>query len=186
LQVNFLVPMNAPSNGTAEVQVVRRSTGQILAVSDRPFQPASPALFVQGGALEGQLAAINEDGTINGPGSRAKRGQVITLFGTGQGFVPNAPADGAAPTQAIDTPEKPRVIIGGPDFIPEENILYSGLAPGLPGVWQINVRIPQCAGAGSQCPAPSAAVETVIILRNIASNRSTNNRQIRTTLAIDP
>ena len=63
LQINFLVPMNAPTTGTAEIQVVRRSTGQILAVSDRPFQPASPALFVQGGALQGQLV-------------RAQRGQL--------------------------------------------------------------------------------------------------------------
>jgi uncharacterized protein (TIGR03437 family) len=178
-QINFLVPMNAPSNGTAEVQVMRRSTGQILAVSERPFQPASPALFVQGGALEGQLAAINEDGSINGPGNRAKRGTIVQLFGTGQGFVPNAPPDGEAATGPLETPEKPRVIIGGPDFIAEENVIYSGLAPGLVGVWQINVRIPQTV-------APSAAVDTVIFFRNISSNRTTGNRIIRTTIAVDP
>jgi uncharacterized protein (TIGR03437 family) len=179
LQINFLVPMNAPTGGTAEIQVVRRSTGQILAVSDRPFQPASPALFVQGGALQGQLSALNEDNTINGPGNRARRGTVVQLFGTGQGFVPNAPEDGTAAAGPVPTPDIPRVIIGGPDFVAPENILYSGLAPGLVGVWQINVRVPQSV-------APSAAVDTVVILNNIPSNRSSSNRIIQTTIGVDP
>lgn len=178
-QINFLAPMSAPSSGTAELQVLRKSSGQILAVSARPFQPSSPALFVQGGALQGQLAVLNEDNSINGPGNPARRGTIVQLFGTGQGFVPNAPPDGTAAEGQVPTPDRPRVIIGGPDFVSEENIVYSGLAPGLVGVWQINVRIPDIV-------APSAAVETVAILNNIPSNRTVGNNRIVTTIAVAP
>jgi uncharacterized protein (TIGR03437 family) len=178
-QINFLVPMNAPTTGTAEVQVIRKSTGQILAISELPFQPVSPALFVQGGALEGPLAALNEDNSVNSPSNRAPRGTVVQLFGTGQGFIPDAPPDGTAPSGPISTPERPRVLIGGPDFIPDDHILYSGLAPALVGVWQLNVRIPQTT-------VPDAAVETVVLMRNVPSNRSGDNRLIRTTLSVAP
>jgi uncharacterized protein (TIGR03437 family) len=33
-------------------------------------------------------------------------------------------------------------------FLPASNILYSGLAPGLVGVWQINLMIPTTAPTG--------------------------------------
>lgn len=178
-QINFLMPMNTPTSGTAEVQVMRQSTGQIIAISNVPMERVSPALFVQGGALEGQLAAINQDGSINSPSSRARRGQYVTLFGTGQGFVPNAPPDGTPPAGPLPTEERPRVLIGGPDFLQDSDIQYSGLAPGLVGVWQLNVRIPEAT-------APSAAVEVAIQLRSVNSNRTTGNRIIRTTIAVDP
>jgi uncharacterized protein (TIGR03437 family) len=50
-----------------------------------------------------------------------------------------------------------------PAFVPDENIEYVGLAPGLVGVYQINVRIPTTIG-------PSAAVPVVIQVRSINSN----------------
>ncbi|HYO80008.1 MAG TPA: hypothetical protein VES20_01295, partial [Bryobacteraceae bacterium] len=151
----------------------------LLAVSEFPFQPVSPALFLQGNALEGQVAALNEDGTVNSASNRAPRGTIVQLFGTGQGVVPGAPPEGEPPTTALETTAKPRVFIGGGDFVPEENVIYSGLAPGLVGVWQINVRIPQTT-------PPDAAIDTVVLLNNVPSNRTTDNRTIRTTIAVAP
>ena len=58
----------------------------------------SPALFVQGALEQGQLAAINQDGTINAPGSEVAKAQFITLYATGLGFVPSAPPEGVPPT----------------------------------------------------------------------------------------
>jgi uncharacterized protein (TIGR03437 family) len=37
-----------------------------------------------------------------------------------------------------------------PDYVPEDHILYSGLAPGLIGVWQINVKIPDRTAPGNR------------------------------------
>ena len=185
LQINFLVPMDAPTFGDGEIQVLRRSTGQILAVSRLPFDRVSPALFVQGNAIEGQLAAINvEDGTVNSPENPVRVGQYISLFGTGQGFVPNAPPDGTPPSGPVDTLERPpslRVVIGS-DFVEDSDIQYSGLAPGLVGVWQINVRIPERV-------APSAAVDVVVQLRSVNSNTPPAGfprPRLRTTIAVRP
>lgn len=161
-QINFLVPMNAPTSGDAEIQVVRQSTGQVIAVGRLPFDRVSPALFVADGQADGPLAALNEDNSVNSAANPIPVGQVIQLFGTGQGIVPNAPPDGTPPTGPISTQERPRIVMGS-DFVPDENILYSGLAPGLVGVWQLNVRVPANV-------APNAAVDVVVQLRSVNSN----------------
>ena len=41
-----------------------------------------------------QAALINADGTVNSPTNRAARGTYVSLYATGQGFVPGAPPDG--------------------------------------------------------------------------------------------
>ena len=53
------------------------------------------------------------------------------------------------------------------------DIQYSGLAPGLVGVWQINVRVPTTVTAGNQVPV-------VVFLQNVASNPG----GIQTTIAL--
>jgi len=141
-QINFLMPMNAPTSGTVSVLVQRPSSGQILGYGVLRMDVASPGLFTANASGSGQLAALNQDNTVNGPGNAAPRGSVVQLFATGAGFIPGAPPDGETPGgRQILTPEKPRVFIGT-DFVPDSDVLYSGLAPGLIGVWQINFRIP--------------------------------------------
>jgi hypothetical protein len=66
-KIAFLMPMNAPTSGTVEVQVVKQSTGQVLALRHLEMAPASPALFTLNGQGFGQIAAYNDDGTLNGP-----------------------------------------------------------------------------------------------------------------------
>ena len=88
----------------------------------------------------------------------------MSFFGTGEGVVPGAPPDGVAPTGAASTPLRPQVIIGA-KFVPDENITYSGLAPGLVGVWQVNVKIPEEAAATSDVPNTPVA----FILNGVAS-----------------
>jgi uncharacterized protein (TIGR03437 family) len=175
-QINFYVPMNAPESGAAELQVVRKSTGQILAGGPIQMNVASPGLFTAGGNGVGQLAAVNQDGSINSKERPAPRGSVITLFGTGQGVIPGAPADGEPAQGTISTPEKPRVIINT-DFVPEEDVQFSGLAPGFVGLWQINVRIPM------QAP-PSESVLVVVLQKGIPSNNDRNPAGSRTTIAV--
>ena len=64
----------------------------------------------------------------------------------GEAALMAAPAEGG---RLYRTRTLPLVSIGG---IPAE-VLYSGLAPGLTGVWQINVRIPDEAPASPGVPA---------------------------------
>ncbi|MDW8129357.1 MAG: hypothetical protein RMI94_02335 [Bryobacterales bacterium] len=148
-QINFLMPMNAPTSGSVSVLVQRPSTGQILGYGRLEMAPASPGLFTADASGSGQLAALNEDNTRNSASNAARRGSIIQLFATGAGFIPGAPPDGDTPGgRLIHTPERPRVFIGT-DFVPDDHILYSGLAPGLIGVWQINVRIPDRVAPGN-------------------------------------
>ncbi|MDQ6699507.1 MAG: hypothetical protein M3Z36_04910 [Acidobacteriota bacterium] len=163
-QINFLVPMDAPTSGTADLLIVRTDTGQVLSNSPIQMDRVSPGLFTLPQTGSGQAAAINQDGTINGPQNPAPRGSIVAFYGTGQGVVPGAPPDGTAPTGETPTPQKPQVIIGIAP-VPPENVTYSGLAPGLAGVWQVNVKIPD-----TVAPTTSTVqTQVVLVLNSIPS-----------------
>jgi uncharacterized protein (TIGR03437 family) len=140
-QINFVIPIEAPTSGNATLNVIRVSTGQILGSTLVPMAPASPGLFTLNASGSGQVAAVNQDGSINGQSHPAPWNSIVSLYGTGSGLVPNEPADGVAPTGALSTPTSPQVVIGD-QYVPAGNVTYSGLAPGLVGVWQLNVQIP--------------------------------------------
>jgi uncharacterized protein (TIGR03437 family) len=109
--------------------------------------------------------ALNQNGSLNGPSNPATRGSVISVFGTGQGPVQPAVGSGqAAPSSpplatSIATPTsdgakcltvQPSVCVAiGSTF---GDVLFSGLAPGFVGLWQLNVRIPEAAVNGDTVP----------------------------------
>jgi uncharacterized protein (TIGR03437 family) len=164
-QINFVVPMgkqagDIPTSGFATIQVVKVSTGQILAAGSVPMAVASPGIIeLQYTGTQRQAAVLNQDNSVNGPHNPAARGSVIQIYATGQGFTPGAPADGSQPQSAVSTPVLPIVAIGAcrvDDPAPpcngsSSNLVYSGLNS-FPGGWQINVRIPQSVAPGSQVP----------------------------------
>jgi uncharacterized protein (TIGR03437 family) len=160
-QLTFLMPANSPTSGSVEVQVVHPSTGQTVAVGQVDMAPVSPGLFTVNSMGTGQVMAVNEDGTPNLPNSRIPRGHVISLFGTGLGTVPNAPPDGQAPSDAIPADTKPDVYCE-PTLVDPANIVFSGLAPGMIGVWRIDFKVPDTT-------APGATVPVFIRMKSIAS-----------------
>ncbi len=145
--INFYVPMSTPTSGTIDVLVQKKSTGQILASSTLPAAVATPGFFTTTQNGRGQIAALNEDNTINSAANPVGRGRVIQLYATGQGYLPDAPPDGVpAPSdRLISTPSLPRVIINTTDA----EVQFSGLAPGFVGVWQINVKVPESVPPGT-------------------------------------
>ena len=203
-QINYILPMATPSSGNVEVQVVRQSTGQILAVGCSALKVAtnpdsyvcngtlqmdvaSPALFAGGGyaSATGQIAANNRktsDGTyygVNSATNPVSRSDIVELYGTGQGFIPNAPPDGAAPgsNPLYSTPgDKPQVIVNIAR-VPDENVTFSGLNPAFPGLWQVNVKIPDTTPPGN-------AIQVVIVYKGIPSNDPANPGRIVTTIAV--
>jgi uncharacterized protein (TIGR03437 family) len=101
---------------------------------------------------------------------------VLTLFGTGAGPIEGAPAEGSPAQGQVLIPDLSgeRAIVIGAAFVPGDHILYSGLAPGLIGVWQINVRVPLNT-------APNPRVPIALRLRDIGS---TNPPALITTVAV--
>jgi uncharacterized protein (TIGR03437 family) len=174
-QVNLVIPMGNPTSGTADVQVMRVSQSAVLAAGSLPLDAVSPALFTSSGNGQAQVAALNEDGTINSPTNPVPRGKVIVLYGTGAGVVTNGPADGVPVSGATNTDIRPRVIIGT-DYA-DDFIQYSGLAPGFPGMWQINVQIPSTV-------APSILTPVAVTLNSVPSNRGSGGATLTTTIAV--
>jgi uncharacterized protein (TIGR03437 family) len=164
-QINFQVPSRTPTTGTVEVTVQRTDTGQILGDNFLPMNTVAPALFTLNGSGQGQVVALNQDNTVNGPNNPATNGSVIQFFGTGQGLVPNMPADGTAASGLTPTPYTPTVIIGSGSInnpLPASYVQYSGLAPGLVGVWQINALIPNEVAPTASSPGQQTRVGIVV------------------------
>ena len=158
-QVNFQVPMGAPQSGPADVQVLDVVTGRVLGDTTVAMTSVLPGLFTQAGNGIGAAAALNQDNTPNSQTNPAVQGSVITLFGTGQGFIPGAPADGNISNVPLKTPQPPQLIMGT-NFVPAANIQYSGLAPTLVGVWQLNVLIPDTVITLPTNPTQVVAIQT--------------------------
>ncbi|MBZ5584974.1 MAG: hypothetical protein LAQ30_22745 [Acidobacteriia bacterium] len=181
-QINFYVPMRdsagnpTPTTGFLDVQVVRKSTGQVLGAGLIPMAPTAPALFMNPPGQTGpsRLAAIinDDDGTVNSQTNPAKRGSYISLWGTGQGFIANAPPDGTASTGIVNAdPKFDLKVFLGSDYLDcngcaqgNGEIQYSGLAPGYVGLWQINIKIPPLVGTGT-----TSAQALIVRLNNVYS-----------------
>jgi uncharacterized protein (TIGR03437 family) len=176
-QINLPLSMSLAAAGTVDLQVVQPTTGQIYGGAELDLSTASPGLFTIGGTGSGEVAAINVvDGTINSKTNPVARGAYITLYGTGQGFVANAPADGTAGTGPIPTAVNPQILLGGA-FLPATDIQYSGLAPDLVGVWQINFQIPMATTPGNTVPI-------IVVMNSIPSDNPSVPGQIAATIAV--
>jgi uncharacterized protein (TIGR03437 family) len=136
-QINFLVTNNAPTSGTADLQVLRTDNGQTLGDTTINMTTVAPGLFTQNGMGKGQVVALNDDGTANSPSNAISRGHTLQVFGTGIGFIQGAPNDGSAVSTATPTAQPTSALINGVAC----TVPYSGLAPGQVGVWQANVLI---------------------------------------------
>jgi uncharacterized protein (TIGR03437 family) len=181
-QINFFLPNDVPQSGVVVIDVRRKSTGDLLAGDFVGMDAVAPGFFTTNQQGIGQVAAINNMGQTatgpNGPSNPLVRGQVISLFGTGFGFVPGAPNDGSAVAGALSTPDAP--LIGTEAGFLQGEVQYSGFAPGFVGLWQINVRIPDNV-------APSNAAPIVIFYRGKGSTDGVRDGQvikIQTTFAL--
>ncbi len=98
------------------------------------------------------------------PAVPAKRGDVISIYGTGPGDLDHATADGAAPgfNPIINTVRKPQVFIDGV----ETTVQFSGLNPDAPGLWQVNAVIPNL-------PFVTGRVPVIVYADGVDSNEVT-------------
>jgi len=169
-QVNALLPFSLTPNAPVSLTVERAGTVSVpisVTIAD-----VGPAIFATNGAGTGQGAVvIASSGFLAAPvgafpGSQpVARNDYLAIYCTGLGAVNNTPADGA-PAPSTDplatTLATPTVTIGG---VPA-TVLYSGLAPGLVGLYQVNVQVPANAPTGN-------AVNLAITVGSLTSNTVT-------------
>jgi uncharacterized protein (TIGR03437 family) len=172
-QINFQVPILAPQSGSADLQVVQTATGRLLGDASVVMTGANPGIFTQTGNGVGTAVAVNQDNTVNTQTNPAVQGSILTVYGTGQGFIPGAPVDGTVSGTPLPTATHPGVIMGFQP-VPDANIKYFGLSPGLVGVWQLNVVIPD-----SVITLPTNPTQLIVILDNVASGGGGLGRNVQ-------
>ncbi len=141
-QINVQAPWELAGQTSVQIKVsIDQSSGTVVTV---PVAAVSPAVFVYG---QTQAAALDENAALIGTANPARRGRIVSLFVNSLGPVSNQPATGeTAPSNPLATTTGlPTVTIGGV----AGRVLFSGLAPGFTGLYQINVEIPAAAATGS-------------------------------------
>ena len=165
-QINF--HMNTLGPGT--MRLIVTSAGVASSAVNVPLALSAPSLFTLTQEGRGQGAVlIAGTGLVAGnfpgvPSRPAERGEAIEIFGTGFGFIESTLFRSGAPS---------RIGQGRPEIAPSirvgdvsADLLFSGPAPGLVGVDQVNARIPERAPSGD-------AVELVVAVGNATSNTVT-------------
>ena len=149
--INFLVPWGAPLglqvpvSGISDIFLsnVMASAPNAVFNVEGPDNKLFAAIF----RLENNLLA-----TLSNP---IRRNEVAIAFTTGLGAVAPLLLDGnAAPTTPLSvTVTQPTVTVGSAGA----EVLYSGLAPGFVGLYQINFLVPWGAPLGLQVPVTISA-----------------------------
>jgi uncharacterized protein (TIGR03437 family) len=155
-QISFQVPFEVASSGN--VPVVVENNGATSTSVSVPVRAAMPGVFLIDGSNGAFLHANFSPVT---PANPAMRGEVLLLYLTGLGAVSPAVATGTpgpASEPLARTTATPVVTIGGQIA----DVLYSGIAPGFVGLYQLNLRVP--------ATAPSGAVDIEVRVGETAGN----------------
>jgi uncharacterized protein (TIGR03437 family) len=123
----------------------------------------APAFFE---TSPGQVAALLANTfTFVTPSAPVQRGQQVQLYANGLGPVQNQPASGVPVTAKTSTTKNaPTVTIGGLSA----PVSFSGLAPGTPALYEVDVTVPAGLSAG---PYP--------VVLTINGKTATSNIQVK-------
>lgn len=137
-QINFLVPKETPTAGRVPFRIA--VAGNTTYQGTLAMWPISPGLISTNPADATKPGAVlNQDSSVNSESNRARRGQVVQIFGVGADFS-SLPANGAAAPldTLIATATTPSAYVS----VAEATVQFSGLAPGLVNAWQLNIFVP--------------------------------------------
>jgi uncharacterized protein (TIGR03437 family) len=144
--IAFVLPQATPT-GQVPVRVLRAGTE--IATRTITVIPSAPGIFFAntGGFPLGGVRTQRNDYTSSTV--RAARGEVVVIAGTGMGPVNGTYTDAQGATGTANTSVNPVQV-----FISSERatVEYAGLLPGLPGLWQMNVRVPDRPFIAGQVP----------------------------------
>src|ERR1035437_7456825 len=162
-QVNLIVPWELANQSQASVTVT--VNGQTSSAQTVSLAAYSPGIFSMNGQGTGQGAILDTSSRLVDQSNPAIAGATyLQIYCTGLGPVANQPASGAvSPSGPLaSTTTNPTVTIGGAPA----SVIFSGLAPGFVGEYQVNALVPPNSAAGD-------AVPVVISIGGNASNTVT-------------
>jgi len=140
-QINALAPfeLNGKTSTTIQVQYNNATVGS----TTTEVVAAFPGVFRGNLGVSSQAAAVNQDGSINGPSNPAAPGSIVSMWGTGFGSInPPCAAGGLNPPTAVKLDQTVTLV----DNLQANPAVYAGSAPGmLCGVDQINMLVPSYA-----------------------------------------
>jgi uncharacterized protein (TIGR03437 family) len=130
--IEFQAPGDIP---VGDASVVVSNNGDMSYAVDMDMQASTPAV----------LTVTNADGSAVTAAETPVAGKAIVLYATGLGAVNGNLAVGAAApaAPALSTVVLPQVVLGGVPL----TVTFSGLAPGLVGMYQVNASVPANAAA---------------------------------------
>jgi minor extracellular serine protease Vpr len=137
-QINVQIPWEFQGDSSVQMKVTNYGYlwGDVYTV---PLSTYSPGIFaVTDGVNNAVISAANP----------AKRGGSIVIYANGLGPVstPQSSGEPASSTQLVYTSATPTVTLGGGPTGP----IFSGLTPGIVGLYQVNVSVPSGASTGTQ------------------------------------
>ena len=159
-QVNLQIPWELA--GQSQASLTAAFAGQTSAPQTVNLASFAPGIFSINGRGAGPGAILDSSYNLVAPSNPAGAGvTVILIYCTGLGAVTNPPLTGAAaPSSPFSvTIAKPVVTIGGVTA----PLLFSGLAPGTVGGYQVNVQVPSNAPTGDSVPV-------ILSIGGVASN----------------
>jgi len=148
MQLNVQIPYEVSAGSAIGLRVINNSESSFYTFN---VSTAAPAIFTTNSQGTGQGAILNTAYQLVDASNPATPGSTyLQIYCMGLGAVSHQPADGAvAPSSPLaETSVTPTVTIGGVT----ENAIFSGLAPGYVGLYQVNALVPASVAAGSAVP----------------------------------
>jgi uncharacterized protein (TIGR03437 family) len=168
-QTSVMVPYGV--NGRATTAVVVEFSG--VPSNAVPFNvvAAAPGIYTLNTAGTGPGAIVNQNGTVNTPNVAEKRGNIISVYMTGEGQTNPGGVDGSIIPPLLSALKRPLLPVTATIGGVQAEVQYAGSAAGLiSGVMQVNVLIPATAPTGTAVPivvsvggTPSQAGVTVAV-----------------------
>ncbi len=145
-QINVQAPTGVVGPAALVVSTANGNDSASIIVGE-----VAPGLFSQDSSGTGAGAIRNATrGSLAGSASPARAGDALEIYATGLGATSEeVPAGSAAPAgRPVSTRAVPAVTIGG---VPAP-VLFSGLAPGFAGLYQVNALVPSGVVPGAAVP----------------------------------
>jgi len=148
-QINFQVPWELAGESQAAISASingQTSPSQILNLA-----AYAPGIFSMNAQGSGPGAILDSSYNLVGSSNPATVGvTIIQIYCTGLGPVTNQPPSGSPPlaNQLSQTTTTPTVTIGGAPA----TVLFSGLAPGSVGEYQVDALVPTGSSKGASIP----------------------------------